>query len=68
MDEWVLPALKPIRGAAGMVRKLENKREQLGKLRDALRELEAEYQALAESAERAEDHLVRAIDALSEYA
>ena len=60
--------VKPIRGAAGLVRKLEKKREQLGKIRDALRALEAEYAALAESASLGEEHLARAIDTLSEYA
>lgn len=50
------------------MKKIEKKREEVGLLRDKLREMQDEVAALEESCERAWDGLDSAIDALSELA
>jgi hypothetical protein len=49
-------------------RELEAHRDAIAKRRDALRDLQGDVEALAESAGNGVDHLVEAIDALSELA
>jgi predicted nucleic acid-binding Zn-ribbon protein len=59
--------VKP-RGTAAFIRQLERQRDRLGKIRDTLREMQSECEALADKAEEAERALEAAIDSLSEYA
>jgi predicted nucleic acid-binding Zn-ribbon protein len=50
------------------IRQIERKRDEVGKLRDKIREMADEINALEECCERAWDDLHSAIDALSELA
>lgn len=49
-------------------RALEKKRNEVGRARDGLRDLQGEIEDLAETCDRAYDALNEAIDALSELA
>lgn len=53
--------------SVSFIRRAEELKVRIARDRDALRALLEEYEAVAESADRAVDHMGEAIDALSEY-